>query len=72
MIIFAATNGYLDDLPVSDGRTFEMELYKFIDNQRPQVSKLIATKKALDDEVKNALKEALDDFKAKFVEDHKK
>ena len=72
MIIFAATNGYLDDLPVSDGRAFEMELYKFIDNQRPQVSKLVATKKALDDEVKNALKEALDDFKAKFVEDRKK
>lgn len=72
LIIYAALNGYLDDLPVSDGRVFEAELYKFLDNQRPQVSKLIMTKRTIDDEVKKVITEALNDFKARFAEDRKK
>lgn len=66
--IFAATNGYLDDLPVNVGRKFEEELYKFLDNQRPQVLKTLAQKKQVDDEMRKILKEALDDFKARFTE----
>lgn len=69
LIIFAATNGYLDDLPVEAGRKFEAELYKFVDNQRPQVLKLLSEKQQLSEEVKQALNEALTDFKLKFVED---
>jgi F-type H+-transporting ATPase subunit alpha len=72
LIIYAALNGYLDDLPVSDGRIFEAELYKFLENQRPQVSKLILQKRQIDDEVKKVITEALNDFKAKFVEEKKK
>jgi F-type H+-transporting ATPase subunit alpha len=71
MIIYAASNGYLDDLPVDAGRKFEEELYKFLDVQRPQVLKSLASKKQVDDEMKKILKEALDDFKAKFVESKK-
>lgn len=69
LIIFAATNGYLDDLPVDIGRKFESELYKFVDNQRPQVLKLLSEKQQLSDEAKETLNEALTDFKMKFVED---
>ena len=32
LIIFAGTNGYLDDLPVEQCRKFEEELYRFVDN----------------------------------------
>jgi F-type H+-transporting ATPase subunit alpha len=69
--IYAASNGYLDDLPIDAGRKFEEELYKFLDVQRPQVLKSLATKKQVDDEMKKVLKEALDDFKAKFIESRK-
>jgi F-type H+/Na+-transporting ATPase subunit alpha len=69
--IFAATNGYLDDLPVNAGRKFEEELYKFLDTQRPQALKTLAQKKQVDDEMRNMLKEALDDFKARFAEGQK-
>src|SRR5208337_2629663 len=31
-IIFAGTNGYLDDLPLEQCRKFEEELYRFVDN----------------------------------------
>jgi F-type H+/Na+-transporting ATPase subunit alpha len=72
MIIFAATNGYLDDLPVSECRRFEKELYDFMDNQRPQIGKQILQKRQMDDEVKAAVIEALNDFKARFVEGLKK
>ncbi len=70
--IFAATNGYLDDLAVEVVRPFEKALHQFMDNQRPQLGKLILQKGQLDDEVKAALNEALTDFKAGFVEAHKK
>ncbi len=69
--IFAATNGYLDDLPVNAGRKFEEESYRFLDTQRPQILKTLAQKKQVDDEMRNMLKEALDDFKARFVEGQK-
>ncbi len=68
VIIFAATNGYLDDLPVHIGRKFEEELYKFLDNQRPQVLKTLSQKREVSDEMRKILKEALDDFKARFTE----
>ena len=68
VIIFAATNGYVDDLPVNVGRKFEEDLYKFLDTQRPQVLKTLAQKKQVDDEIRKMLTEALDDFKARFVE----
>ena len=35
LIIFAGTNGYLDDLPVEQCRKFEEELYRFVDNAHP-------------------------------------
>jgi F-type H+-transporting ATPase subunit alpha len=70
-MIYAATGGFLDDLQVSAVRKFEDGLYQFMDNQRPQVGKLILQKQQLDDEVKAALKEALTDFKASFVESMK-
>ncbi|WP_457600810.1 F0F1 ATP synthase subunit alpha [Hydrogenivirga sp.] len=65
--IFAGTNGYLDDLPVESVRKFEKELYAFFDNERPDILQEIREKKALDDELKQKIKEALDTFKSKFI-----
>ncbi len=65
--IFAGTNGYLDDLPVEAVRKFEKELYSFLDNERPDILQEIREKKALDDELRQKVKEALDTFKSKFV-----
>ncbi|NPA42154.1 MAG: F0F1 ATP synthase subunit alpha [Aquificae bacterium] len=65
--IFAGTNGYLDDLPVEAVRKFEKELYAFLDNERPDILQEIREKKKLDDELKEKIKKALDEFKSKFV-----
>ena len=70
-IIFAGTQGYLDDLPVEQCRKFEDELYRFIENAHPSLWSEIRTKKALDDELRGKLKAAVEEFKARFVADLK-
>jgi F-type H+-transporting ATPase subunit alpha len=65
--IYAGTNGYLDDLPVEAVRKFEKELYAYLDNQRPDILKEIREKKALDDDLKRRIDEALKDFKSRFT-----
>jgi len=66
-ILFAASNGYVDDLPVTALKRYETDLFRFIDNRHPQVFKMIREKKELNDEVKAALNKALTEFKAEFT-----
>ncbi len=72
MTIFAATSGYLDDLPIDAARKFEDGLHQFLDNQRPQLGKMLLQKAQIDDELRKAINEALSDYKASFVETYKK
>ncbi|MBI4461710.1 MAG: F0F1 ATP synthase subunit alpha [Acidobacteria bacterium] len=68
-IIFTGTNGYVDDLPVSDCRAFERTLYEFLDTGYSGLLKRIREKKALDEEVRGELHKALKEFKEKFAAD---
>jgi F-type H+-transporting ATPase subunit alpha len=67
VIIFAGTNGLLDDLAVEDLLDFEKGLYDFMDSSYPQLGKEIAEKKALDDALRGKVRKALEEFKAKFT-----
>src|SRR5476651_114903 len=69
VIIFAGTQGYLDDLPVERCRKFEEDLYRFIDNAHHDVFEAIRSRKALDDPLRAKLKAAIEEFKARFVEE---
>jgi F-type H+-transporting ATPase subunit alpha len=66
-IIFAGTTGLVDDLPVEQIRAFETALYKFLETDEPGVLEAIRTKKALDDEIRKNLTEAIKQAKTKFV-----
>jgi F-type H+-transporting ATPase subunit alpha len=66
-IIFAATNGYLDSVPVEKLRAYEEALYRYFDTQHPQVLGAILEKKTLDDELKGALKAAIEEFGKQFA-----
>jgi F-type H+-transporting ATPase subunit alpha len=66
-IVFAATNGYLDNVPVEKLRLYEEDLYRFLDSQRPETLTAIREKKVLDDEVKQELAAALDEFGKQFA-----
>ncbi len=71
-IIFAGTNGYLDDLPISQCRAFEEELYRTLDlKPGGGVLAKIREKKVLNDEVKAELNAALKEFKERFVATHR-
>jgi F-type H+-transporting ATPase subunit alpha len=66
VIIFAATNGFLDDYPVAEGRRYEKELYSFLDAHHPQLVAAIAEKKDLKGELTDTLKAALREFGGVF------
>ncbi|HET9191546.1 MAG TPA: F0F1 ATP synthase subunit alpha [Vicinamibacterales bacterium] len=66
-IIYAATKGFLDAVPVEEVRRYEEELYRFVETRYPNVFTGIAEKKILDDEVKAALEGALADFNKQFL-----
>src|SRR5207249_6465074 len=47
-IIYAGTNGYLDNIPVTDVRAFETEMYDFLETRVPHIVRTIAEKKEID------------------------
>jgi F-type H+-transporting ATPase subunit alpha len=63
LVIWAASNGYADDVAVEDVRSFEAELLKFVENSHPGLLQSIREKKSLTDEITADLKQALADFK---------
>ena len=67
LIVFAATNGFVDDLPVEDVGRFERDLYAFVESRHPQLLSDIKSKRELGDELKKQVAAAIDDFKKTFV-----
>jgi F-type H+-transporting ATPase subunit alpha len=66
-IIFAGTQGLLDDMPVDQIREFETFLFGFLDRKHAQVLGDIADKKELTDDLRSALAAAIDAAKAEFL-----
>jgi F-type H+/Na+-transporting ATPase subunit alpha len=64
--IFAGTGGFLDDVDVAECSRFERELLTFVETNYPALLKSIAEKKALDDELRNEMKNAIGEFKERF------
>jgi len=69
LIIWAATAGKVDDVPVEDVRRFEAGLLKFVENSHPGLLQSIREKKSLTDEIKADLEQALKDFKERWNEE---
>jgi F-type H+-transporting ATPase subunit alpha len=67
LIIYAGTNGFIDDIAVEDIRRFEAELYRFVENSHPSLWQKVMDKKALDDEMKKEFAKVLGDFKQRFA-----
>ena len=67
VIIFAGTNGYLDDIPAGSVTKFEAELYPFMEAKYSSIFDAIRESKKIDSETEADLKKALDDFKTSFA-----
>ncbi|MGH9682604.1 MAG: F0F1 ATP synthase subunit alpha [Candidatus Acidiferrales bacterium] len=69
LILFAGANRFLDDIPVSDCRRFEQELYPFVETNYSGLFKALREKKAIDDSIRAEATKALDAFKERFKND---
>ena len=66
MVIFAGTQGSLDDIPVEAIKKFEEEFLRYMKDRKADVVKELAQKKAIDDDLKAKLTAAIEDFKKGF------
>ncbi|MGO8732913.1 MAG: F0F1 ATP synthase subunit alpha [Terriglobia bacterium] len=71
LIIFAGTNGYLDDLEVEACQPFEQGLYEFMASSYPSVGSQLIQKKQIDEPLRAEIRKMLDEYKAKFLADRK-
>jgi F-type H+-transporting ATPase subunit alpha len=63
MLIFAGVHGFLDDIPVEQIKKFETDFYRFADEHHPEIEKEIVLKKEFDDDLRNRLTTAIQEFK---------
>ena len=63
MIIYAASNGYLEDVHVDMIRPLEKQFYEFMDTHYPEIGREIKTTGKLDDATEEKLRAAIEDFK---------
>jgi F-type H+-transporting ATPase subunit alpha len=66
VILFAGTQGYLDEFQVADIRAFEVGLYKYFDAAQTALIDDLTKKKALDDDLRAKLHAALKEYSANF------
>jgi F-type H+/Na+-transporting ATPase subunit alpha len=62
MILYAVTNGYLDNIPVDKISSLEEAFHRFMETNHPDVGKAIASQKALSDKTEETLKDSITQF----------
>jgi F-type H+/Na+-transporting ATPase subunit alpha len=67
MVIYAGTNGFLDDLEVEQVRPFSEELNDYVESMNPKLLDTIMQKKTIDDSIKADIEKTLKEFKQRFV-----
>lgn len=63
MILYAVTNGYLDDVPVDKIITCEGDFHRFMETSHPELEQKINDDKEIKTETEGALKSAIEEFK---------
>jgi F-type H+-transporting ATPase subunit alpha len=62
-ILYAATSGHLDDVPVAKISAFEQAFHYFMETSHPDIGKLINADKMIKPETEELLKKAIAEFK---------
>ena len=70
IIIYAVISGQLLDIPADKVAEFEKELFEFIDGVYGDIPETIRATKQMDDDIKEKLTKAIEEFKAKFLSEH--
>ena len=69
-IIFAGTNGFLDDVPVPQVRLYEKEMLAWMDKHHPEYLREIKEKKDIGNKLEGGMKDALKAFNKEFAANH--
>ncbi|MBE7453417.1 MAG: F0F1 ATP synthase subunit alpha [Kofleriaceae bacterium] len=72
LVIFAGTNGFVDDYPVSVLGRYEAEMMSFIKSRKKEILDAVRTTGKLDGDVEKQLRDALTEFAKQFSVDEKK
>jgi F-type H+-transporting ATPase subunit alpha len=67
MMIYLANSRYLKDIPVEKINEFEKGFYEFMDQYYPEIGKVIKESGKLDDETKEKINGAVEEFKKGFL-----
>ncbi len=67
VILYAGTNGFLDDVKVEYVGAFENDFYPYMETVQSQILHDIATKKVLDEDLKKRLNAAIKEYKQNFL-----
>ena len=65
-IIYAGTNGYLNEIPVNDVRRYETELYDYVVSSGSKLFEMILETKKMTEDVKAEMESVLTKFKDVF------
>jgi F-type H+-transporting ATPase subunit alpha len=63
MIIYAVTNGYLDNVPTAEAKAWEYAFHNWMAEHHPEIGQSIAEAKELSEETETALRTAAEEFK---------
>ena len=66
LIIYAGTNGFIDELPLTALKKYEQELYSFVESKHPDIFADTIKKRELDGDLRGKMNKALEEFKAVF------
>ncbi len=66
LIIYAGTNGFVDNLPLESIKKYESELLAHVESKAPDLLDKIMKKREIDDEIKQEVNKILEDFNASF------
>jgi F-type H+-transporting ATPase subunit alpha len=68
-ILYAGVNGFIDDIDPKDVVRFEKEFHEFIESKYSSLITDLNTKKKIDDDIKEVLETAINEFKTIFKAD---
>ncbi len=68
MIIFAATRGYLDDIPTEELKSLETKFLEFMDTEYPDIVRTLASEQKISESTEKELSQAIEKFKSRFVQ----
>jgi len=67
MILYAAINGYIDDIPLDKVVAFETSFHRFVEANHPGIGESITKEKDITAQTEEALKAAILEFKQSFL-----